>query len=520
MSTEQKTKEVEMKDVSSSKEEQPATPAPPALITEIKASLALLEQASSLLEPRFTTRVLRTLPGLRRRLGKDGGGKELKDVVEQTYAKHEGQRKQELLSLLDVDAEMDVEDSSKASKTAGNTEDIRLSPDGDIFISLLVVIYLLDREEIRKAHSLTLLLLTQLQSLSLRSLDQLQARVYFYYVRCVELITNKAKEDGDTSMQKALEDVRPVLLKGLRTATLRGDEDSQATLTNLLLRNYLLFSLYDQADLLISKSSFPIDRARNPQLARYLYYTGRIRAVQLNYSEAHSNLQQSIRRAPPPANAPGFLQTVYKLFIVVELLMGDIPERSIFRQPVLKKALLPYFDIVPPVRIGDVDLFNSTVETHSARFSADSNLTLILRLRHTVIKTALRTISLSYSRIPLAEVSQKLKLDSEEDAEYVVAKAIRDGVVDVEIDHEKGWMVRRQGGKDIYSTYEPARAFDERIKFCLKLHNDSVKAMRYPLNAHKKELESVEEAQERARELQAEIAENDDPDEDFGGDLF
>ena len=37
---------------------------------------------------------------------------------------------------------------------------------------------------------------------------------------------------------------------------------------------------------------------------------------------------------------------VYKLFIVVELLMGDIPERSVFRQPVLKRALVPYLHIV------------------------------------------------------------------------------------------------------------------------------------------------------------------------------
>lgn len=40
------------------------------------------------------------------------------------------------------------------------------------------------------------------------------------------------------------------------------------------------------------------------------------------------------------------LAQVYKLFIVVELLMGDIPERSVFRQPVLKKALVPYLQIV------------------------------------------------------------------------------------------------------------------------------------------------------------------------------
>lgn len=37
---------------------------------------------------------------------------------------------------------------------------------------------------------------------------------------------------------------------------------------------------------------------------------GRIRAIQLNYTEAHTNLQQAIRRAPDAKVAPGFLQTV------------------------------------------------------------------------------------------------------------------------------------------------------------------------------------------------------------------
>lgn len=56
---------------------------------------------------------------------------------------------------------------------------------------------------------------------------------------------------------------------------------------------------------------------------------------------------------------------------------------------------------------------------------------LILRLRHNVIKTGLRAISLSYSRISLADVASKLALGSREDAEFIVAKAIRDGVIEV-----------------------------------------------------------------------------------------
>lgn len=143
----------------------------------------------------------------------------------------------------------------------------------------------------------------------------------------------------------ALNVLARLFLSAQRTAALRHDDDSQASLINRILRNYLHYNLYDQADKLVSKTTFP-SSAGNPQFARYHYFLGRIRAVQLNYSAAHTNIQQAIRRAPPPKVAPGFYQAVHKLAVVVELLMGDIPERSIFRHPVLAKALVAYFDIV------------------------------------------------------------------------------------------------------------------------------------------------------------------------------
>lgn len=136
-----------------------------------------------------------------------------------------------------------------------------------------------------------------------------------------------------------------LFLAAQRTASLRHDDETQASLINRLLRNYLHYNLYDQADKLVLKTTFP-PSAGNPQHARYHYYLGRIRAVQLNYSAAHTNLQQAIRRAPPATTAPGFYQAVHKLSVVVELLMGDIPERGLFRHPVLEKALTCYFEIV------------------------------------------------------------------------------------------------------------------------------------------------------------------------------
>ena len=42
-----------------------------------------------------------------------------------------------------------------------------------------------------------------------------------------------------------------------------------------------------------------------------------------------------------------------------------------------------------------------------------------------MIKTGVRMINLSYSRISLMDVAQKLLLDSPEDAEFIVAKVIQ-----------------------------------------------------------------------------------------------
>lgn len=126
------------------------------------------------------------------------------------------------------------------------------------------------------------------------------------------------------------------------------------------------------------------------------------------------------------------------------------------------------------VRVGDLSAFTTALSSHQKRFSADGTYTLILRLRHNVIKTALRSLSLAYSRIPLQEICKKLHLEGEEEAEYVCAKAIRDGVIEASLEHEKGFM-KSKDVADIYATNEPQKAFHQRIGFCLQLHNESIK---------------------------------------------
>ena len=104
------------------------------------------------------------------------------------------------------------------------------------------------------------------------------------------------------------------------------------------------------------------------------------------------------------------------------------------------------------------------------------------------LEMQVRTISLAYSKITFADIAAKLMLDSPEDAEFIVAKvrdevysrchspppqAIRDGVIEAVLDHESGTMQSRDTS-DVYGTREPQIAFNQRIEFCLDLHNHSV----------------------------------------------
>ena len=128
-----------------------------------------------------------------------------------------------------------------------------------------------------------------------------------------------------------------------------------------------------------------------------------------------------------------------------------------------------------------------------------------------VIRTGLRNVTLAYSRISLADVAAKLGLASAEDAECIVSKAIADGGVDGEIDAEAGCL-RAAHAPDAYSTQAPTAEFHSRITFCLDLHNEAVRAMRFPPDAHKKALpaESAEARRERQEREMEYLAEEDD----------
>jgi len=259
--------------------------------------------------------------------------------------------------------------------------------------------------------------------------------------------------------------------------------------------------------------TFP-DQASNNLWARYFYYLGSVEAMQLQYPQALQHLHQALRKAPQQAGA-GFKQAAQKLLVVVELLQGEIPERPLFRQPIFRKSLQPYFQLTQAVRIGGIQIFNEVVANHSATFEQDGTHSLIVRLKQNVIRTAVRQIAAAYSRISLDDVQRKLQLEKVDDAEYIVGKAIQEGVIEGRLDHANGWLETRQVD-DLYATTEPQQQFHSRTAFCLQLHNQSVKAMRFPPKAKENGLEDAAKRLEREKEQEELAKEMAEQDEDEG----
>ncbi|KAF1979946.1 hypothetical protein BU23DRAFT_112107 [Bimuria novae-zelandiae CBS 107.79] len=478
-------------------------------VAEIRSNFALLERAVAQFDTRFTLRALRSISSLRKRLT----DRVLCTVIVVTYsAKNPTARL--LIQAVGMEGEelKAVADQHKDAVQALKNSTKEPLPEVDVYIGILLQVYLYDQQDYEEGAEFSTQLVDRIRELNRRTLDSLAAKAYFYFSLFHEELDPKPP-----SKQSQVITIRGKLLAALRSAVLRKDLDTQASVTTLLLRNYLATADITQADLLVAQTQFP-ENAPNNQVARYLYYLGRIRAIQLSYTEAHEHLISATRKAPTNSVAAGFYQASMKLLIVVELLMGDIPERELFSQPRLERTLEPYFRLVQAVRAGDLPSFLKIVQNSAKAFHRDGTYTLILRLRQNVIKTGIRVLSLSYSRISLRDICLRLGLESEESAEYIVAKAIRDGVIEASIDHEKGFMQTKQAG-DIYATREPGEAFHDRIRACLTLHDECVKAMRYPMNQHRLELKNAQEARERERELAKEIQEGDLDDDDAAGDF-
>ena len=127
---------------------------------------------------------------------------------------------------------------------------------------------------------------------------------------------------------------------------------------------------------------------------------------------------------------------------------------------------------------GELGNFNKIVEKHKQVFLKDGLYSMILRLNQIVIRIGLRKISIAYSNISLVDIASKLNFPAD-DIEFVVAKALRDGIINGEIDHENK-VLKVQRDVNIYVTNEPQVQLDKRIRYCLGLYHEVQKAVTYP----------------------------------------
>jgi len=97
-------------------------------------------------------------------------------------------------------------------------------------------------------------------------------------------------------------------------------------------------------------------------------------------------------------------------------------------------------------------------------------------------------VNVCYSRIALADVARKLDVPAES-IEYVCCKAVLDGVLDANVDPAGENLLSLQAVDVYQSTPDPMRAFQRRCNFLSEVHNEAVKAMRFPPEIAKKKLQ-------------------------------
>ena len=327
-----------------------------------------------------------------------------------------------------------------------------------------------------------------------------------------------------------------------RSASLSSSCDVAGTLLNLMLKNLLDSRLISSAVALVSNTTFPVSNVSNSQSVRFHYYNGLLKAMTLDYVGAHSSLLNALRKLPVvpavPANTTSSNPSSSIMFrlkctaslVCVKLLMGEIPARNLFEQSLLDLGLDRYLSLTVAVKEGSLSYFKSVVASSSNNFAIDGMTSLIGRLEHTVVKAGLKKVNTSYSRISLKEVGRRLGLEGGSDveietkAEFIVAKGIRDGVVEGNIDHENKTLVSNNT-LDIYSTTTPTDALHRRITFCLSTQVQALASLRYPnedevygkmienVRRKKKDKDKSEEEktdEEVAREIEEELEEEEE----------
>ena len=291
--------------------------------------------------------------------------------------------------------------------------------------------------------------------LNRRKLDPIAARCYYYYSLIYEQLNQ-------------LSSIREFLHIRFSNATRKNDIYTQATIANLILRNYLHYNLYGPAQKFVLNIS--ITPTTNSEVVKFHYYVGRIQAIMQEYSDSYLHLELC------NSGTIGFQQEANKYLVIVKLLMGQIPDKALFRSAA--SPHIGYLEICQAVYQGSVKKFDEIVLKHCTRFIHDKTYLLIERLRRHVIRTGIKTISLAYSKIHLSDIIEKLQMSCTTlDLEFIISKMIKDGLIVACVNHDEQIVefdVEKHTHSEIYN------AFNKRVQFCFQCYNKTMRAIKYP----------------------------------------
>ena len=436
-------------------------------VREILQQLEEIEKAVMTGNNCLIERVLRALPRTRRKLNTSVLTKLACVVFWGRRPNH-----QHIRQHIICDVDPTIESISYESEFLLWNKRLYVLPETEIYVYLLVLVFMIDKKRCHDGVKYADMVAVKLSKENRRSLDSIQAKCYFYYSLAYEKLNNKSHS------------IRRLLHERYQTAFNKHDTVTIVTLINCLLRNYVLNGLYFQAEIFAEHIDFPKIASFN-EWARYLYYVGRTLAVRLEYTPAHRLLVDALRKAPE-RSAIGFKQTVKKLIIIVELLLGEIPDRAQFNEVKMRRSLTPYFHLTKAIFNGSLTALTATVEQFGDTFGKENNLTMILRLRYSVIRVGLKRLEISYSRISLDDVARKLQLDSAQEAEYIVAKAICDNLIKGQIDHENGHLLIPKTEPDDCFSGQIIWSLQFRTFSWLRLYRETVSKMTPAKSSEKK----------------------------------
>ncbi|KAM0055028.1 hypothetical protein Hdeb2414_s0006g00201371 [Helianthus debilis subsp. tardiflorus] len=239
---------------------------------------------------------------------------------------------------------MEVDTASSATQTT-----VKHSPELEIYCYLLVLIFLIDQKKYNEAKACSSASIARLKNLNRRTVDVLASRLYFFYSLSYELTDELSDIRGcvpccaylmfidDDSVKEIGHD--QLLYVCLFTAIF--------LLCTGLLRCVMMswgrkhFSTCYFAIIFITICMIKLKSSGLRHHALKLIQISR--TIQLEYTGAKESLLQAARKAP--VAALGFRVQCNKWAVIVRLLLGEIPERTLFMQKGMEKALRPYFEL-------------------------------------------------------------------------------------------------------------------------------------------------------------------------------